>query len=182
MLILLCYQERHGLCYQLIYWKSSPESIRFLIVSWTSKTEEKWMSLGLPGVPADHCGFLGTDFQLIQMRPERQLLQIHAVGPAAQRWLTERLGGGGRPNISSQQVVKFTVLLNRCYRRGPAYMPTEADGASGQISVPCSQGCALQDWGIGLLWAGGWDRERHSLAAGKIHLSHQLWAGFQQKT
>lgn len=95
MLILLCYQERHGLCYQLIYWKSSPESIRFLIVSWTSKTEEKWMSLGLPGVPADHCGFLGTDFQLIQMRPERQLLQIHAVGPAAQRWLTERLGGGG---------------------------------------------------------------------------------------
>lgn len=114
MLILLCYQERHGLRYQLIYWKSSPESIRFLIVSWTSKTEEKWMSLGLPGVPADRCGFLGTDFQLIQMRPERQLLQIHPVGPAAQRWLTERLvGGGGKdqtfpPNKSSSSQCSST--------------------------------------------------------------------------
>lgn len=53
------------------------------------------MSLGLPGVPADRCGFPVTDFQLIQLRPERQLLQIHPVGPAAQRWLTERLVGGG---------------------------------------------------------------------------------------
>lgn len=33
LLILLCYQELHGIGYGLIYLKSSPEHIRILIVS-----------------------------------------------------------------------------------------------------------------------------------------------------
>lgn len=49
----------------------------------------------MPGVPVNCYTLPVTDFQLIQMRPERRLLQIHTMNPAAQSGKANREAGGG---------------------------------------------------------------------------------------
>lgn len=74
------------------------------------------------GVPVACYTLPVTDFQLIQMRLERRIMQIHTRSPAAQPGKASREAGGGwgegRPNIASQQLIKFTVLPSRCNWRG----------------------------------------------------------------
>lgn len=62
--------------------------------------------------------------------------------------LTERLvGGWGKTKHCLPTTHQVHSSPQQMQLEGPTYLPTETDGASGQISVPCSWGWALQDCG-----------------------------------